>query len=95
MVKKFPYFVLGIPLTLAALRGIFGIRGNGYGHLMFWIFMGLLILGLVLIFSGIKAKTVKKQEFEACIINLNGTRKLCEFQYMEKEEARSLSKMEK
>lgn len=63
-------------------------------HLLL-IFIGLLIPGILLIFFGIKAKTVKKQEFEACIINLNGTRKLYELNDMRKNDAGSIPKSEK
>jgi len=61
-------------------------------HLLL-VFISLLILGILLIFFGIKAKTAKKQEFEACIINLNGTRKLYELNDMRKIEANSIPKI--
>lgn len=78
MIKRFPYFTLGISITLIGCLGIFGLleeRGEG---LQLFIFISLLVLGLGFLLGGIRIKTEKKADFEACIINLNGSRKLHE-----------------
>lgn len=81
MIKRFPYFIFGVLFTFIACLGTFGLLGErGEGSQLF-IFISLFIVGLGFLLWGIRPRTEKKTEFEACIINLNGSRKLHEPDY--------------
>jgi hypothetical protein len=81
MIRKFPYFVLGIPITLIATYGIFSILINRNQLSQLIVFIGLFALGMGLNVWGVRAKEIKKPEFQAGIVNLNGERKLHELEY--------------
>jgi uncharacterized membrane protein len=81
MIRKFPYFVLGIPITLIAVYGIFVILANRNQLSQLIVFIGLFALGMGLNIWGMKSKEVKRPEFQAGIINLNGEKKLHELEY--------------
>ncbi|MTK07436.1 MAG: hypothetical protein F8N38_10150 [Hungatella sp.] len=78
MNRKLYYFVLGISITLIATYGIINILANGNQLSQLIIFIGLFALGIGLNVCGVRAKKVKKPEFQPGIINLNGERKLHE-----------------
>ncbi|WP_312433356.1 hypothetical protein [Lacrimispora sp.] len=81
MNRKFNYFVLGIPITLIATYGIFNILANRNQLSQLIAFIGLFALGMGLNVCGVRAKKVKKPEFQPGIINLNGERKLHELEH--------------
>lgn len=81
MIRKFPYFVLGIPITLIATYGIFSILINRNQLSQLIVFIGLFALGMGLNVWGFRAKEIKRPEFQAGIVNLNGERKLHELEY--------------
>ena len=81
MIRKFPYFVLGILITLIAAYGIFVILANRNQLSQLIVFIGLFALGMGLNIWGMKSKEVKRPEFQAGIINLNGEKKLHELEY--------------
>lgn len=81
MFRKFIYFILGIPINLFATYGIFRILANRNQLSQVIVFIGVFAFGLALIICGVNAKKVKKPEFQAGIINLNGNRKLHELEY--------------
>ncbi|WP_394523061.1 hypothetical protein [Lacrimispora sp. JR3] len=78
MSKKVSYYVIGIFICLFSMIGNVWNAGNGNETSLLIIFMGLFLLGLLFVAKGYRIIVVKKEEFVAGIINLNGNRKLHE-----------------
>jgi hydrogenase-4 membrane subunit HyfE len=78
MSKKVSYYAMGILICLFSMIGIVWNISNGSETSLLIIFMGLFLLGLFLVSKGYRIIVVKKEEFVAGIINLNGNRKLHE-----------------
>jgi len=70
MIKKIVYFIFGVPITLIALLGVTGSVGDKSDTSPLVIFIVLLLLGLLLVFLGIRTKVEspemkrKRKEYE-------------------------------
>lgn len=77
MFKKIFYFILGIPCILIVLLGILGAIITNETKIVLPIFIVLLLIGILLIFLGIKSKSKKRkeQELQETINNSQDTKK--------------------